>query len=107
MPSQEHCNDEHDVSQPNPNVVGNQPLVPVCNDDGVTGGEHFSDEGNPVQRHGSFDVSMDEESSSSQGEFGPAMPWEPSGIWWKDMLYFVGPGKSQKIYEPRSSEACI
>ena len=22
-----------------------------------------------------------------------ALPWEPSGVWWRDMLYFVGPGE--------------
>mmetsp|Transcript_26564 Transcript_26564/g.73023 ORF Transcript_26564/g.73023 Transcript_26564/m.73023 type:complete len:559 (-) Transcript_26564:2240-3916(-) len=30
-------------------------------------------------------------SISPTSEVG-SMPWEPSGIWWRDMLYFVGPG---------------
>lgn len=43
-------------------------------------------------------------SSSSSSEVVPVSmpesepePWEPSGTWWKDALYFVGPGKSSQI----------
>jgi NRAMP (natural resistance-associated macrophage protein)-like metal ion transporter len=36
----------------------------------------------------SFEIS----SSSSSSSESTAIPWSPSGTWWKDMLYFVGPG---------------
>ena len=41
----------------------------------------------PYQEPFDVDCSLGEVDSSSK----PA--WEPSGKWWKDMLYFVGPGE--------------
>mmetsp|Transcript_21563 Transcript_21563/g.24759 ORF Transcript_21563/g.24759 Transcript_21563/m.24759 type:complete len:104 (+) Transcript_21563:102-413(+) len=39
-------------------------------------------------RRSSFEISA---SPSSLSE-STSMPWSPSGTWWKDMLYFFGPG---------------
>jgi len=83
-------NDEHDASQPIVNSIGNEPLVD--NDECGVGGDHFTDED---RSRGPFDIAPEEDSSSVQNRVGgstAAAIWEPSGIWWRDMLYFVGPG---------------
>lgn len=93
MPPIQNDNDENDFSQSDANIVGNQPLVSASNGVGDNGVDHFSDEGNPSQSRSSFDISSEEGTFSSPDGVGLALPWEPSGNWWKDMLYFVGPGE--------------
>ncbi|KAL7476314.1 hypothetical protein ACHAW6_002185 [Cyclotella cf. meneghiniana] len=36
--------------------------------------------------------SSDNDDFLDGGDSSPEHAWKPSGIWWKDMLYFVGPG---------------
>mmetsp|Transcript_15014 Transcript_15014/g.22501 ORF Transcript_15014/g.22501 Transcript_15014/m.22501 type:complete len:541 (+) Transcript_15014:55-1677(+) len=47
---------------------------------------------NQQELHGSTDDKNDE-MNMDVGEMPPSAPsWSPSGVWWKDFLYFVGPG---------------
>ncbi len=94
-------NGEHDVSplEDAKHDLGNRPLV---NSNGEVV-DRFLDEGTPVpSRRGSLDISSEEGTFTSDNGPVVALPWEPSGIWWKDMLYFVGPGKfSKQWFEPK------
>jgi len=93
MPAIQNGNDENDVvSQSDANIVVNEPLVSGSNGVGDDGVDRFSDEGNPSQSRSSFDISSEEGTYNSPDGVGLALPWEPSGNRWKDMLYFVGPG---------------
>lgn len=101
MPATQNGNDENDVvSQSDANIVVNEPLVSGSNGVGDDGVDRFSDEGNPSQSRSSFDISSEEGTYNSPDGVGLALPWEPSGNRWKDMLYFVGPGEfRQKTIE--------
>ena len=46
----------------------------------------------------SFEISA-ASPSSSLSEATAIIPWSPSGTWWKDMLYFVGPGKYSNFFQ--------
>ena len=46
----------------------------------------------------SFEISA-ASPSSSLSEATAIIPWSPSGTWWKDMLYFVGPGKYSNYFQ--------
>jgi hypothetical protein len=92
MPPTENGNDEHDAST----AVDNDPPLIDNDESGVNNrGERFSDEDDDLVRiRGAFDISSEEESSFVQDGVGTArQPWEPSGNRWRDMMYFVGPGK--------------
>ena len=86
---------DNDDQQDN-NLVSNEPLV--AQDDGddvngngnVNGGDNFADEIHDRQLTSSFEISSPSIPSTPEAI---QIPWEPSGIWWRDMLYFVGPGK--------------
>ena len=100
MPPIQNDNDENDVSQSDANIVVNEPLVSGSDGVGDDGVDRFSDEGNQSQSRSSFDISSEEGTYSSPDGVGLALPWEPSGNRWKDMLYFVGPGEfRQKTIE--------
>ena len=81
MPTVENGGDEHDVSQTNHDTIIDERLISDENDGRDSGEDRFTDEGN-----------TEDATAFSDNGSGLAPPWQPSGIWWKDMLYFVGPG---------------
>lgn len=85
MPTLENGHDETNVSQPDDQPLDNKPLVDIDvngTNEGISARNSSS---------GPSDGIM-EGDPSTESEVGAARLWEPSGIWWRDMLYFVGPG---------------
>ena len=85
MPTVENGNDEHDVSQTNPDTTIDEQLISDENNGVDNGEDRFTDE-----------VNTEDATAFSNNGSGLTPPWQPSGIWWNDMLYFVGPGESRK-----------
>ena len=108
---------DRDVSQPGPTeFASNAPLVLRYDNDnagGIRDGHGFYDEDSHQGTTPSFDISATSaaEATTTVTPAGSTTTrtttaWEPSGIWWRDMLYFVGPGKCSCHHTTQRKTVC-